>query len=302
MTTSVSRTVLLAPACTGVRAPSGTIFMSWARAQSARYASLLQFDRFVCFPAAFPRRLAEIENCRTSMANAIARRVVDGGLAVFHVPSWRPDRSGVDEAWNRSAWVVEAATGVRVRPLIGRRGLRIVAAPDCPPAVLGQLDRARASYELSLPVDVFGAPMKHRVLGAIESPTGIPCAVVGFSGDGAWLILPSDASAHDATECGASAGLLDVLDLMRGRVGEALPPKGRARQARPRVGTKLHEALVAIERAPINKFVQVRDRRVIQELKSKYHIPIESTAAARERGEEVPTGAKGYRRVPGKAG
>jgi hypothetical protein len=233
------------------------------------------------------------------MASTIAERIADGALAVFYVPSWKPGRDGVDEAWNRSAWVVEAITGVKLEPLIGRVGLRIAAAPDCPPAIVGLFERAHASYELRLRVDGLGASVDHRVLGAIESPTGIPCAVAGFPGTGAWLILPSDASAHVALECGAAAGLLDVLEGMRPPAPLKRGAGRRRAQARPRAGTKLDEALLALERAPVGAFVGIRDRKAIEKLKAKYKVKIESVADARERRAKVPPDMKGYRLIPG---
>jgi hypothetical protein len=232
------------------------------------------------------------------MARVLAARMTDGALAVFYVPRWRPGRDGVDEAWNKCAWVIETATGVRLRPLIGRDGLHAAAAPDCPPVIAGLLARARPSYELHVRVDEFGASVDHRVVGAIESPTGIPCAIAGFPGQGAWLILPGDEGAHAVRACGVAVGLLDVLDGMRPRASTTAASERPRHQARPRTGTGLHGVLRALEAASAGEFVVVRDRRAIARLKDKYGFPIESVADARARVANVSPTAKGYRLVP----
>ena len=298
MTSPLPKTALLAPACTGVRSPSGVVYWSWARAQSARFPLLQQFERFVCLPAAFPRRSAMIEHCRGGMARAIAARVAGGALAVFCVPPWRPSRDGIDESWNKGAWVIEAVTGVRLRSLIAGTGLRAAPAPDCPPAFRGLLERARPTYELRVPADDFGEFLSHRVLGTVQTPDGALFAMAGFPGKGAWLIVPSDEAALPMDAGATAVGLLDVLDKMRPSAPQQSEKGKRRRHARPRAGTALSELLLELEASPAGQFILVRDRRAITRLRSKYDVQIESVADALERGVAVPSTAKGYRIVP----
>ncbi len=287
---------------------SGVEVMEWAEAQQDGHERFIKYDRFVCFPPLYPKHGdTDPEPRRLQMFLTLERRIGKGGIAIFLIPPREADRDG---ALSAASALVQEVTGAQVDPYTKPADLRVACTDDCPPRLEAHLDAHRPDAIVQVPADGLGLgpAVRNTVLAGFERPTEAPCAVAGYPGEGAWMVLPWRGSTEKQADVADVLALLDDLVVLRANeearcaalFKEAVKAGGKPLHGRPGPQTAIGLVLAQLENAPPGAFVPLSrtEAKNVPRLRRRYEYRIESAKEARLRGVVVPGDACGYRLRP----
>ncbi len=206
---------------------------SWAEAQQDGQLGFARYDRFLCLPAVFPADV--VEHGREEMCSRLRRRMRAGALVVLFVPEANLTSEGVDEGWSRARFVVEQVTGVRLDAVARGSSARVDVASDCPAGIQDHLSHNHPGcrFEVDQNVPPMAISEDESVsLAGFESALEEPCAVAGFPGEGAWLVLPWSPRERSAGDMKALLTLFEDLSSLRSQRLSSLEAKRLALEAK----------------------------------------------------------------------
>ena len=238
--------------------------MTWAEAEIGGYESFGRFDRIVVTPPQFPDRQGE--HRRAQMIRALIRRLAGGAHAVFLLPPVVEGGVGSPSLFHRAEDLLREVTGARLEDRLDPNAVPLVFDPAAPRRLRRYLARHSPDVVVRVPADPlgFGPLVAHTVLAGFAHLDEDPCAVVGFPGNGAWLVLPWRPNGGEDDALVDVLALLDDAGDLRSAHdrAQATPLRGanggRAQRLldRPTPGSKIGKLLARFERAE-GKFIVI---------------------------------------------